>query len=226
MTPLRVFITGTDTGVGKTDVACALLSLMADGGLRPAALKPYESGVRPGGATDAEALRVAASAVDPLEHVCVHRFRAPLAPALAAAREGRDAEIAPVDEALRRFEGRALVVEGAGGLFVPLDAQHDVIDLIVRSGLPVLLVARAGLGTINHVGLSIEALRARGVPVLAVVLNRSHRGTDLSERENASVLRARHGVTVLGPVAYAKDASRRRAALRRALRPLIYPAKP
>lgn len=226
MTPLRVFVTGTDTGVGKTEVACALLSLLTQAGLRPAALKPYESGVRAGVATDAEALHAAAGAWDPLDHVRVHTFRAPLAPGIAAALEGRTADPALVDAALRRFEGRSLVVEGAGGLLVPLDEERDVIDLVVRSGLPVLLVARAGLGTINHVGLSLEALRTRRVPVLAVVLNRSCRGSDPSERDNAAVLRARHGVTVLGPVGYAANPARRRALLRAALRPLVYPAKP
>lgn len=218
----RLFVTGTDTGVGKTEAACAVLSLLAAAGLRPAAMKPYESGCanwrRP---PDAMALKAAARCDDPVDRLCPYRYRAPLAPGVAAARRGESPSFARVLALARSLCGRPLVIEGAGGLFVPIDARRDIIDLIEALNVPVLLVARAGLGTLNHTGLSLEALARRGITVRAVVLTKVTEASDPSERDNAEWLRRRHRVPVLGPVPYAPDPVRRRAAYRRALRPLL-----
>ena len=218
----RLFVTGTDTGVGKTEAACAVLSLLADAGLRPAAMKPYESGCidrrRP---ADALALKAAARCDDPLAHVCPYRYRAPLAPGVAAARRRETPSFARVLALARSFGARPLVIEGAGGLFVPIDARRDIIDLIEASNVPVLLVARAGLGTLNHTGLSLDALARRRILVRAVLLTKVMAVNDPSEQDNAEWLRRRHGVTVLGPVPYAQDPARRRAGYRQALRPLL-----
>ena len=220
--PFRVFVTATDTGVGKTQVASALLSLLADAGLHPAPFKPYESGcTRLSRPADALELRAASRSTDPLDRVCVHRFRAPLAPGVAAARLGLVPDIRPVLAAFRSFGERPLVVEGAGGLLVPLDRRRDVIDLVESLQLPVVLVARAGLGTLNHTGLSLRLLESRRIPVLAVVLSRSSPVRDPSVEDNAAWLARRHGVRVLGPVPYLPDAARRRRAFRTVLRPLV-----
>ena len=221
--PFRVFVTATDTGVGKTQVASALLSLLADAGLSPAPFKPYESGCadlsRP---ADALALRAAAGSRDPLDRICVHRFRAPLAPGVAAARLGRAPDLGSVQAAYRSFGNRRpVVVEGAGGLLVPLDPRRDVIDLVQALRLPVLLVARAGLGTLNHTGLSLALLAARRIPVLAVVLSRSSPVRDPAVEDNPRWLERRHGVPVLGPVPHIENAARRRRAFRAVLRPLL-----
>lgn len=218
----RLFVTGTDTGVGKTEAACALLSLLADADLRPAAMKPYESGCidrrRP---ADALALKAAARCDDPLAHVCPYRYRAPLAPGVAAARRRESPSFARVLAHARSFGARPLVIEGAGGLFVPLDARRDIIDLIEALNIPVLLVARAGLGTLNHTALSLDALARRRIVVRAVLLTKVTATSDPSEQDNAEWLKRRHGVPVLGPVPYARDPARRRAAYRQALRPLL-----
>jgi dethiobiotin synthetase len=220
--PFRVFVTATDTGVGKTQVASALLSLLADAGLRPAPFKPYESGcTRLSRPADALVLREAARSTDSLDRVCVHRFRAPLAPGVAAARLGRSPDVRPVLAAFRSFGDRPIVVEGAGGLLVPLDRRRDVIDLVEMLQLPVVLVARAGLGTLNHTGLSLRLLDSRRMPVLAVVLSRSSPVRDASVEDNAAWLARRHGVRVLGPVPYLRDPARRRRAFRTVLRPLL-----
>lgn len=219
---LRVFVTATDTGVGKTQVASALLSLLADAGLIPAPFKPYESGcTRLSRPPDALELRAAARSSDPLDQVCVHRFRAPLAPGVAAARSGRVPDFRAVLAAFRSFGDRPLVAEGAGGLLVPLDPRRDVVDLIEALGLPVLLVARAGLGTLNHTGLSLQLLQTRRIPVRAVVLSRSSVVRDPSVEDNAAWLARRHGVPVLGPVPHIEDPARRRRAFRAVLRPLV-----
>jgi dethiobiotin synthetase len=221
LTP-RIFVTGTDTGVGKTQASCALLSLMADAGLSPRGFKPYESGCRSlARPEDALALRRAARSLQPLEQVCPQRYRLPLAPGIAALREGRPSSWETTLATWRQVGQGACVVEGAGGLFVPLDPEHDVIDLATTLALPVLLVARAGLGTLNHTALSLEALERRRVPVAAVLLSRSSPAKDPSERDNARLIAERHGVRVLGPVPFVQDPARRRTAFRRALAPLL-----
>jgi dethiobiotin synthetase len=218
----RLFVTGTDTGVGKTETACAVLSLLAEAGLCPAAMKPYESGCldrhRP---ADALALKAAAQCDDPLDRLCLYRYRAPLAPGVAAARRRETPSFARVLAVARSFGGRPLVIEGAGGLFVPIDAQRDMIDLIEALKIPVLLVARAGLGTLNHTGLSLEALARRRIPVRAVLLTKTAEASDPSEQDNAEWLGRRHGILVLGPVPYVRSPARRLAAYRQALRPLL-----
>ncbi|MHB8874548.1 MAG: dethiobiotin synthase [Myxococcaceae bacterium] len=220
--PFRIFVTGTDTGVGKTQASCALLSLLADRGLSPGPFKPYESGCaslrRP---ADALAMLAAARSQDPLDRVCPHRFRLPLAPGVAARRLGRNPPLEETLLALRSFDGRPLVAEGAGGLRVPLDFDHEVIDLIELLRLPVLLVARAGLGTLNHTALSLEALRHRRIDIAAVLLSRTAPGADPSGRDNAVELRRRHRVRVLGPVPFISDTAKRHAAFRRALSGLL-----
>jgi dethiobiotin synthetase len=220
--PFRLFVTATDTGVGKTEASCALLSMLADQGLSPAPFKPYETGCRDLNApSDACALREAAQSGDALELICPHRFRLPLAPAVAAARIGSAPTLRKTLAAYRTFKGRPLVAEGAGGLFVPIDRRRDMIDLIQLLGLPVLLVARAGLGTLNHTALSLQALAARGIPVGAVLLTCTSAKHDLSERDNAAWIQRRASVRVLGPVPFRRERNARRSAFRSALKPLL-----
>jgi dethiobiotin synthetase len=220
--PFQIFVTGTDTGVGKTQASCALLSLLADAGLKPQGFKPYESGCASLRApADTLALREAARSTLPVDALCPHRFRAPVAPGVAARRLGREPDWDVTLAAWERLRHGPVVVEGAGGLFVPLDSRHDIIDLVATLRLPVLLVARAGLGTLNHTALSLQALAARRIPVKAVLLSRGTPARDTSERDNRLMLEARHGVPVLGPVPYLPDARKRHAAFRRALQPLV-----
>lgn len=222
MKPFRFFVAGTDTGVGKTETACALLSLLADAGRAPVPFKPYESGCadlrRP---ADALSLRAAARSDDELARICVHRFREPLAPGIAAERLGVRPDFQKTMAAYRSFHGRTMVAEAAGGLLVPIDDRRDIIDLVAELELPVVLVARSGLGTLNHTGLSLELLKRRRVKVAAIVLSRSTEARDPSERDNPRVLRERCRVPVLGPVPYAREPNRRRLAFRRALRPWL-----
>ncbi|MBZ4415039.1 dethiobiotin synthase [Myxococcus sp. RHSTA-1-4] len=220
--PFQIFVTGTDTGVGKTEASSALLSLLADAGLKPQGFKPYESGCAFLSApADTLAMREAAGSTLPVDALCPHRFKAPLAPGVAARRLGREPDWDVTLAAWEKLRHGPVVVEGAGGLFVPLDSWHDVIDLVAALRLPVLLVARSGLGTLNHTALSLEALASRRIPVRAVLLSRGTAGKDSSEADNRQLLEERHRVPVLGPVPYIPDARRRRAAFRRALKPLL-----
>jgi len=220
---MRFFVTGTDTGVGKTQVSAALLRVMAARGLEPFAFKPFESGLvslsRPG---DGLTLQQAAGGRQPLETVTLFRFHAPLAPAMAAKVERRATSWRAVSRVFRSFGARPGVVEGAGGLHVPLDATHDVIDALHEFGLPAVVVARAGLGTINHTALTLEALAARRLAVAAVVLVHATKREDPSAPLNRSELERRFPrVRFLGPVAYAGRATDRRAAFDAAVAPLV-----
>lgn len=173
-----LFVSGTDTGVGKTMVAGAIADWFRRRGRRPAVLKPIATGCerrREGLVSpDAEFLAHCADTRHPLDLVCPQRFAEPLAPAVAAEREGRPVDWASVQRSIDLMcrDADVLVVEGVGGVMVPLDQRHTVLDLIGWLGLPTVVVSRAGLGTINHSLLTIEAVRNGGGSVGGVVVNR------------------------------------------------------
>ena len=186
MTGSGLFVTGTDTDAGKTVVAAALVAALGFD-----YWKPVQSGLDglPGGDT-AEVARLAgrqAGACPPPAWA----FRAALAPDQAAAAEG--ARIDPERIVLPAWP-RPLVVEGAGGLLVPLDGGFMMIDLAARLGLPMVLAARTGLGTLNHTLLSLEAMARRGLPVAGVVFS----GAD--HPRNVDAIRRLGGVPILGRI--------------------------
>jgi dethiobiotin synthetase len=197
-----VFVTGTDTGVGKTLVACALIRELLRRGTRVGAMKPVETGVGPQGPLDAQALQSATGGRDPLELICPERFALPAAPSVAARAEGREVRIDAIVAAFQRLAARyeLLIVEGAGGLLVPLHQTHTMADLAATFELPLLVVARGALGTINHTRLTLEAAQARGIEVLGVVV--SHAGGALSDAdaENLAELRDWLGNRLLGEI--------------------------
>jgi dethiobiotin synthetase len=215
-----IFVTGTDTGVGKTRVATALAHLLATRGVRVRVRKPVESGcpVGPNGPEpqDANALRQAAGAIEPLERVCAVRLLAPLSPERAAALEGMTLEVDAVASACRQGveAGDFLLAEGAGGFYSPVAHRALNADLAERLGLPVLVVTADRLGTINHTLLVVEAIRRRGLDVAGVVLSQPAPQAD-SAMDNAGelerwlglpVVRLRHG-TSAGPAAWSSEAS-------------------
>ena len=206
-TPRRIdapgfFVSGTDTGVGKTVVACALVRALRGRGVDAGAMKPIETGVSEAGPLDAIALREAAGGTDPLDDVCPQRFRLPAAPTVAAAAEGRAVDLDRVDTAFARLAARheLIVVEGAGGLLAPAAEGASMADLAARLRLPLLVVARAALGTVNHTRLTLEAARARALEVAGLVL--SHATGPLSDADaaNLGVLREAPGAPLVGEV--------------------------
>lgn len=163
-------ISGTDTGVGKTIVTAALAALARADGRRVAVVKPVQTGVEPDEAGDLDEVR-RLSGVEDLHELA--RFREPLAPATAARREGVEPPtVAELAERIGQLLDRDLVlIEGAGGLLVHLDAHGGTLaDLAGELDAPVVIVARAGLGTLNHTALTCEALRARGLRCAGVVI--------------------------------------------------------
>jgi dethiobiotin synthetase len=214
-----LFVTATDTGVGKTEVACGLVAAARAAGLDAVAMKPAQSGHADGEPSDAERLREASGGVERLDAICPYTFRAPLAPAVAARLEGVEVSIDRILAAAHALAARhaALVVEGAGGLFTPLTERDTYADLAVRLALPVLVVARAGLGTVNHTALTVEALRRRGLRVAGVVLNRTAPADDPSVPHNAAEIERLTECEVLATVPWEPDIAARAAAVRTAL---------
>jgi dethiobiotin synthetase len=196
-----LLVTGTDTTVGKTLVAAALLLELRSRGIAAVGFKPVESGLDEdeGAPADSELLARASGVDEPAARPLL-RLGEPLAPAVAAERAGRELEPAAVHarvDALR-VAGYRVVVEGAGGLMVPLAWGFTALDLAAEAGLSVVIVARAGLGTLNHVVLTAEALHAREVPIAGVVLNGRRDPPDLAERTNpAALARLLPGVRVV-----------------------------
>lgn len=190
---LRLGVTGTDTGVGKTVVATALIARLRHAGYRVAAMKPIETGVSEGDrSSDAARLLVAAGAGDPLTAVSPVRFAEPVAPLVAAERAGQPIAIERLDAAVERLAtGRdAIVVEGAGGLLVPITDGIGFDTLFHRWHLDLIVVAANRLGAVNHTLLTIRAADAAGLRVRAIVLNETHEATtDVAEQTNLAVLR-------------------------------------
>ncbi|MFT3913503.1 MAG: dethiobiotin synthase [Anaeromyxobacteraceae bacterium] len=215
-----LFVTGTDTGVGKTEVSCALLEAARATGVDAVGMKPAQSGVTSDEPSDAQRLREASGRCEPLEALCPYTFEAPLAPAVAARLAGVTIAVERIEEAARALAARhaTVLVEGAGGLLVPLTDELTYADLAARLGLPVLVVARAGLGTVNHTALTVEAILRRGLRLAGIVLNRTTPTDDPSVPHNASEI-AR--ITTREPIAilpYEADIEARGRALRSILR--------
>jgi len=172
-----IFVTGTDTEVGKTFLAAGLAKALKELGLDIGVMKPVASGGRrtENGfvSDDALALAGAIGAPDDLALVNPVCFEAPLAPMVAARLEGVRVDLGTVWQAYETLAARRefLVVEGIGGLLVPLDEGATVLDLIVMLGLPVLVVTRPTLGTINHTLLTVQHAREHGVDVMGLVIN-------------------------------------------------------
>lgn len=168
------FVTGTDTGAGKTFVCCALLHRFAQAGLSTIGMKPVAAGLDANGCNeDVELLRAASSVAAAPELINPFAFKSPIAPHLAAAEEGRDIRFAPIHNALNALRQQAdvVVVEGVGGFRVPLGPEGDSADLAQTLGLPVILVVGLRLGCINHALLTVEAIQVRGLTLAGWVAN-------------------------------------------------------
>jgi dethiobiotin synthetase len=171
-----IFVTGTDTGVGKTAVGVGLLRALAAAGIRAAGMKPVATGLEAGEAIhpDVAALVAAANVAAPLADVNPYSFALPIAPHLAARAAGEAIDLDRIAAAFARLAGAAdaVVVEGAGGVLVPLGRATQMLDIPARLGLPVLLVVGIRLGCLNHALLSALALESRGVRFAGWVANR------------------------------------------------------
>ncbi|MGH6628632.1 MAG: dethiobiotin synthase [Burkholderiales bacterium] len=207
MTHHGFFVTGTDTGVGKTLVACALLRAFAARGLKAVGMKPVASGAEPRGNAlvndDVEQLIAAGNVVAPREHVNPYCFEPPIAPHIAARLAGVTIALDRIEHSFRELAARAqvVVVEGVGGFRVPLGAGADTAQLAARLALPVVLVVGVRLGCLNHALLTAEAMAARGLKLAGWVAN--HIDPQMSAAdENAHALEALIAAPLLARIAF------------------------
>jgi len=201
------FITGTDTGVGKTFVAAGLIRALKEQGLDVCPMKPAETGCRisNGRLIPDDTLKlIQASGVDePIDLINPYRFRKPLAPSVAADIEGGNFKKRVVLDTYKQLAEKyeVIVVEGAGGIMVPLYKRYLFLDLVKDLNLPLMIVARSGLGTINHSLLTIEAARKKGIKILGVVMNSAIKSKkDISCKTNPEVIAQIGKVSILGIV--------------------------
>jgi dethiobiotin synthetase len=199
-----VFVTGTDTGVGKTLVAGALAAAGRSRGLRVGVFKPCESGCAcsDGSTRAADTLflqRMSGNSA-PVEQICPYQLREPLAPAVAAEREGVNISVEHIRDIYHTLcaECDMMIAEGAGGLLVPMADGVLTLDLIRMLGLPVLVVARLSLGTINHCLLTVRQIQAAGLPLAGIVFSRTQEQTTAAEQTNPSVLQRYTDAPILG----------------------------
>ena len=200
-----IFITGTDTGVGKTAISASLaafLSLKKE--LNVGVMKPFESGLsktgEDGPACDARFLKEASGTSDSLDEISPYTFEAPLAPEAAAKLENIVIDIDMVNRTFQRLRERhdVLVVEGAGGVLVPISKGFFFCDLIKAWDIPVIIVSRLGLGTINHTLLTNVFLQSMGISVLGVILNDTEGVNDIAAKTNPEMLQQYLNVPILG----------------------------
>jgi len=207
-----VFVTGTDTGAGKTVVAGAIVAALRARGERVAAFKPVVTGAdeppTAGWPPDHELLAAAAGVA--ARAVTPHVFGPPVSPHLAAELAAidldLDALVVAASAATAEAGAAALVVEGVGGLLVPLTARHSVRDLAVALGLPLVVAARPGLGTINHTLLTLEAARTAGLTVAGVVMTPWPGRPGVMERSNRETI-ARLGAVDVATLSRLADGS-------------------
>jgi dethiobiotin synthetase len=198
-----VFVTGTDTGVGKTVVAGAICAALAARGERVAAFKPAVTGTDEPSADwppDHELLASAASAGQTAADVAPVTFGPPVSPHYAAELAGTRIDVDGLRDAACDTSANvdALVCEGVGGLLVPLTPDYSVRDLAGNLGLPLVVVARTGLGTINHTLLTVEAARAAGLRVAGIVMTPWPEHPEPIERSNRETVERVSGVAVSG----------------------------
>ncbi len=207
LTKPGVFITATDTGVGKTVIACAVARALRRHVDRVGVCKPFATGchVESNGlvSEDAQALAHFTDHRHPLELINPIRYQAPLAPAPAARTAHEPADLGLLTDAMRTIDhsSDALVVEGIGGLLVPLTDQYTTLDLIEAIGYPVIIVTRAGLGTLNHTAMTVALLRNRGCGVAGLIVNaHDPDSTDASMASNLHWLHKMNQTPILATV--------------------------
>ncbi|MEE9257960.1 MAG: dethiobiotin synthase, partial [Nitrospinaceae bacterium] len=203
------FITGTDTGVGKTVVTACLWTLLRKHGRQAGIMKPIETGVdsecSSSANSDAKFLLEVTGNRDPLEEVSPVRLKTPASPLQAARLDGRTLDPGLILENYKKLSGKhgLMLVEGIGGLLVPITRDYRVADLARDLGLPLIVVCRATLGTLNHTLLTLKAAADHGVEVSGVILNfPENRKKDKIEEGQAELIEELSGVKVLGEVPF------------------------
>ncbi|MBI5638839.1 MAG: dethiobiotin synthase [Nitrospirae bacterium] len=206
------FITGTDTGVGKTIIAGAVIKAMGFLGLKTCGMKPVESGCGHEGDVlipyDGMFLKQISHVDDPITVITPCCFENPLAPLSASEIEMTDVSVAEIKKAFKRLSDKyeAIVVEGIGGLMVPLRKNYYTFDLARELELPLIVVAKPGLGTVNHVMLTVNYALKEGLEVAGLIINYSNPpDNSLAEKTNPKLLNQISPVPIIGTFPYLKN---------------------
>lgn len=212
------FVTGTDTGVGKTLLTCALLHAFAEKGRRVVGMKPVAAGATRGGGLindDVVMLRAASNVDAELMQINPYCFEPPIAPHLAAELAGVDIDLSTINCAFNQLASTAdlVLVEGIGGFCVPLNPAEDGADLARRLGLPVILVVGMRLGCLNHALLTAQAVRAQGLAMAGWIANRVDPTMPAAE-SNVAALVKRLPAPLLGDIEFMPQPDPRRIASR------------
>ena len=201
----KYFITGTDTDIGKTFVTGGLASAAIQAGRDTAVLKPLQTGSATYPADLCEIRKIAPGIMDiPIELATPYSFKLPASPHLAAAEEGANIKLSVIQEAVGRVEEKfspdVLLIEGAGGVLVPLNERETMLDLMSALDVPVILVTSAKLGTINHTLMSVRILRNAGIEIAGIIFNRMPPEPGLIENDNVNIIEIFSGVPVVAVV--------------------------
>ena len=198
--PKGIFVTGTDTGVGKTVVSAALAWTLKQSGKKVVVMKPVQTGTASAQLMDIEFVQRVIGTNYPIEEVCPYRFPHPLAPSVAASLLGQKVDLGKIRSAFYKLYSthEAVIVEGAGGLLVPITEDYLMSDLAFDLNLALLIVIRPSLGTLNHTLLTVESARARGLKVLGIVINRFPSNPDVAENTNPELITKMTGEPLLG----------------------------
>jgi dethiobiotin synthetase len=217
------FITGTDTGVGKTIVAGAIAAALCARGMEVGVMKPAETGCREKRGelfpSDASFLKKVSGSELPLDLICPYRFSESLAPAIAAARAGVKIDLKLIHKNFEiiREQSDAVLVEGAGGLMVPLTGKKLYLDLVAELGIPLIIVARAGLGTVNHTLLTVSAARARKIEISAIILNQGRKNKpDAASATNPETIMRLSGIRRVYAMPFLPEIRKNMALLKKA----------
>lgn len=201
-----IFITGTDTDVGKTWIASGIAAALNKRGIDVGVYKPFMSGYkREDSQSDAAILKAMSGDRNALDQINPYAFEEPLAPYVAASRQGLDIHRSDVTTHFKTIQPTHdfFIVEGAGGLMAPLGQDFHVGDLAADFGLPVVIIAKCGLGTVNHTLLTIEKLRQLDLEITGIIMNGFHDDvTDVPEQTNRALLEAFTDVPILGEVPF------------------------
>jgi len=208
------FITGTDTGVGKTLVGGGIAGALRRSGKRVGVLKPFESGCANLGGElvpeDALFLKNISGCTEDIEVICPYRMEHPLAPGVAAEIEGVFIDLERVRSCFKALEEKyeTVLVEGAGGLMVPVTSDLLTSDLIKMLGLPIIIVSRLSLGTINHTLLTVKHALACGISVAGIILNQITPENGKAEETNSGVIKRFSGIPILGQIPFIPEEKR------------------
>jgi len=196
------FVTGTDTGVGKTLISACLCKGLKNLGKTCFYLKPIQTGSPPETPEDPLfVLRILNEKENPLRHV-IYNFKLPASPHLAARVEGKRIDVKQLKDEIKSFFNKyeVLIIEGAGGVMVPITEDYLTIDLIKDLEVPVILVSRTKLGTLNHTLLTVEALKRREIPIVGLIFNFASQHLTIVERDNIEILEKLTGIQTIGIV--------------------------